>query len=42
MPGTLPGPVAAKKLVEEDDSDMVMALGTPRAAEMDKMCANEG
>ncbi len=41
VPGIKDLPVAAKKLIEEEDCDIVMALGMPGAAEMDKMCAHE-
>jgi riboflavin synthase len=41
VPGVKDLPVAAKKLIEEEDCEMVMALGMPGAAEMDKMCAHE-
>jgi riboflavin synthase len=41
VPGVKDLPVAAKKLIEERGCDMVMALGMPGAAEMDKVCAHE-
>jgi riboflavin synthase len=41
VPGINDLPVAAKKLIAEEDCDMVMALGMPGAAEMDKICAHE-
>ena len=41
VPGVKDLPVAAKKLIEEEDCDIVMALGMPGAAEKDKMCAHE-
>ncbi|MDD1759702.1 MAG: riboflavin synthase [Methanothrix sp.] len=41
VPGIKDLPVAAKKLLEEEKCDIVMALGMPGAAEMDKMCAHE-
>jgi riboflavin synthase len=33
--------MAAKKLIEEECCDLVMALGMPGAAEMDKICTHE-
>jgi riboflavin synthase len=41
VPGIKDLPVAAKKLIEEDGCDIVMALGMPGAAEKDKVCAHE-
>lgn len=41
VPGIKDLPVAAKKLIEEENCDIVMALGMPGAAEKDKMCAHE-
>ena len=41
VPGVKDLPVAAKKLIEEEECDIVMALGMPGAAEKDKMCAHE-
>jgi len=41
VPGVKDLPVAAKKLIEEEDCDIVMALGMPGATEKDKMCAHE-
>ena len=41
VPGIKDLPVAAKKLIEEEDCDIVMALGMPGAAPKDKMCAHE-
>ncbi len=41
VPGIKDLPVAAKKLLEEEGCDIVMALGMPGAAEKDKMCAHE-
>jgi riboflavin synthase len=41
VPGIKNLPVAAKKLIEEEDCEMVMALGMPEAAEQDKICAHE-
>ncbi len=41
VPGIKDLPVAAKKLLEENGCDIVMALGMPGAAEKDKMCAHE-
>jgi riboflavin synthase len=41
VPGIKDLPVAAKKLLEEKECDIVMALGMPGAAAQDKMCAHE-
>ena len=41
VPGIKDLPVACKKLLEERDCDMAMALGMPGAAEKDRMCAHE-
>ena len=41
VPGIKDLPVAAKKLIEEEGCDIVMALGMPGAKEKDKMCAHE-
>ncbi len=41
VPGVKDLPVAAKKLLEEEDCDMVMALGMPGMEEIDKICAHE-
>ncbi len=41
VPGVKDLPVAAKRLIEQDDCDIVMALGMPGAAEKDRMCAHE-
>jgi riboflavin synthase len=41
VPGVKDLPVAAKKLLEERGCDLVMALGMPGAAEIDKVCAHE-
>jgi riboflavin synthase len=41
VPGIKDLPVAAKKLLEEEGCDAVMALGMPGPAEKDKMCAHE-
>jgi riboflavin synthase len=41
VPGIKDLPVAAKKLLEEQDCDLVMALGMPGPADKDKMCAHE-
>jgi riboflavin synthase len=41
VPGIKDLPVAAKKLLEEEGCDIVMALGMPGPAEKDKMCAHE-
>jgi len=41
VPGVKDLPVAAKKLIEEDGCDIVIALGMPGRAEIDKVCAHE-
>lgn len=41
VPGVKDLPVAAKKLIEERRCDIVMALGMPGAAPVDKTCAHE-
>jgi riboflavin synthase len=41
VPGVKDLPVAAKKLVEEEDCEMVLALGMPGPEEKDKVCAHE-
>ena len=41
VPGIKDLPVAAKKLLEEGECDIVMALGMPGAAAQDKICAHE-
>lgn len=41
VPGVKDLPVAAKKLIDEGECDIVMALGMPGASEIDKMCAHE-
>jgi len=41
VPGIKDLPVAAKRLLEEDRCDIVIALGMPGSAEKDKMCAHE-
>jgi riboflavin synthase len=41
VPGIKDLPVACKKLIEERDCDIVMALGMPGAAEKDRVCAHE-
>jgi riboflavin synthase len=41
VPGIKDLPVAAKKLLDEEKCDIVMALGMPGAADKDKMCAHE-
>ncbi len=41
VPGIKDLPVAAKKLLEERDCDIVVALGMPGSMEMDKICAHE-
>ncbi len=41
VPGIKDLPVACKKLLEEEDCEIAMALGMPGKAEKDKMCAHE-
>lgn len=41
VPGIKDLPVACKKLIEEQKCDIVMALGMPGKAEIDKWCAHE-
>jgi riboflavin synthase len=41
VPGVKDLPVACKKLIEEQDCDIVMALGMPGPKQKDKMCAHE-
>ncbi len=41
VPGIKDIPVAAKKLLGEENCDIVIALGMPGRADIDKMCAHE-
>ncbi len=41
VPGVKDLPVAAKKLIEEDGCDIVIALGMPGPKPIDKQCAHE-
>ena len=41
VPGVKDLPVACKKLFEQKNCDIVMALGMPGPKEMDKVCAHE-
>lgn len=41
VPGIKDLPVASKKLIEEENCDIVMALGMPGGKEKDKVCAHE-
>lgn len=41
VPGIKDLPVASKKLIEEENCKIVMALGMPGPMEKDKMCAHE-
>ena len=41
VPGVKDLPVAVKKLIEERQCDIVMALGMPGPENIDKMCAHE-
>ena len=41
VPGVKDLPVAAKKLIDEEKCDIVIALGMPGREEIDKICAHE-
>ena len=41
VPGVKDLPVACKKLLEERDCELVMALGMPGGKDIDKVCAHE-
>lgn len=41
VPGIKDLPIASKKLLEEKDCDLVMALGMPGKEPIDKQCAHE-
>lgn len=41
VPGIKDLPVASKKLIEEENCDLVMALGMPGPETIDKTCAHE-
>ncbi|BDZ70775.1 riboflavin synthase [Methanobacterium petrolearium] len=41
VPGVKDLPVAAKKLIEEEGCEVVMALGMPGPEKIDKICAHE-
>ncbi|MEE9150481.1 MAG: riboflavin synthase [Thermoplasmata archaeon] len=41
VPGIKDLPVACKKLIEENECDIVIALGMPGAKPIDKQCAHE-
>lgn len=41
VPGIKDTPVASKKLIEEEDCELVIALGMPGSNEIDKVCAHE-
>src|SRR5512137_6774 len=41
VPGIKDLPVACKKLIDEKNCDIVMALGMPGGKEKDRMCAHE-
>ncbi|MCC7553129.1 MAG: riboflavin synthase [Methanobacteriaceae archaeon] len=41
VPGIKDLPVASKKLIEEEDCEIVIALGMPGPMEKDKLCAHE-
>lgn len=41
VPGIKDLPVTAKKLIEEEDCNLVMALGMPGPEKIDKTCAHE-
>jgi riboflavin synthase len=41
VPGVKDLPVASKKLIEEENCELVMAFGMPGPEEIDKICAHE-
>ena len=41
VPGIKDLPIASKKLLEESECDIVMALGMPGSKPIDKQCAHE-
>lgn len=41
VPGIKDLPVASKKLIEEEECDLVMVFGMPGKEEKDKVCANQ-
>lgn len=41
VPGVKDLPVTAKKLIEEDECEIVMAFGMPGGEKIDKLCAHE-
>jgi len=41
VPGIKDLPVACKKMIEEENCDIVMALGMPGGKEIDRLCAHE-
>ena len=41
VPGVKDLPVACKKLIEEDECDIVLAFGMPGSKPIDKQCAHE-
>jgi riboflavin synthase len=41
VPGVKDLPVASKKLIEEEDCELVMAFGMPGPEDIDKLCAHE-
>ncbi|MGC9516966.1 MAG: riboflavin synthase [Methanomicrobiales archaeon] len=41
VPGIKDLPVASKKLIEEEECELVMALGMPGPEKIDKQCAHE-
>ncbi len=41
VPGVKDLPVASKKLIEEQDCELVMAFGMPGPEDIDKVCAHE-
>jgi riboflavin synthase len=41
VPGIKDLPIASKKMIEENECDIIMALGMPGGKQIDKQCAHE-
>jgi len=41
VPGIKDLPIASKKMIEEEECDIIMALGMPGGKQIDKQCAHE-